>query len=301
MAIVIVTFIVISSIVVHGSSIAVFTLGKRINTLQLTMSYTTSPEDGPSWMNRLPRLSSQSRSQARSETSEELKMPDFPPGTLPPTGMPGQFLRRQREGDTSSRHSVRSFSRERRRHKSRDRGEGGPISQTAIFPATRSATEPLPNVQQDGEQHTEKEVSPDGSSQTAIESGSDRFDEKAEERGRFPHELDPEVQIYDEGGHLVIENQENDEVIVLKRTESRQREGISDAVREGAAEATAAAKGGSSWTSFKRVCADAYSQEMQKRKAKSTADRKHEPARAYQFGNTVSLMWHKALVSFADT
>lgn len=281
----IVTFIVIASIVVHGSSIAVFTLGKRINTLQLTMSYTTSPEDGPSWMNRLPRLSSQSRSQARSETSEELKMPDFPPGTLPPTGLPGQFLRRQREGDSSARHSVRSFSRDRRRHRSRDHSEGGPVSQTAIFPATRSATEPLPKI--DPEAHADKEVSPDGSLQTAVESGSEPFDEKVGERRASPPESEPEVQIYDEGGNIVIENQDDD-VIVLKRTDTRERDHVADAVREGVDEVTAVAKGGgSSWSSFKRVVGDAYSQEMQKRKAKNAADRKHEPARAYQFGNTV--------------
>ena len=49
----VVTFLVICSILVHGSSIAVFTLGKRINTLTLTLSYTQDNESGPSWMNRL--------------------------------------------------------------------------------------------------------------------------------------------------------------------------------------------------------------------------------------------------------
>ncbi|KAK5239824.1 Na+/H+ antiporter, partial [Cryomyces antarcticus] len=48
------TFLVIVSIIVHGSSIAVFTLGKHINTLTLTMSYTQANEEGPTWMDRLP-------------------------------------------------------------------------------------------------------------------------------------------------------------------------------------------------------------------------------------------------------
>jgi sodium/hydrogen antiporter len=49
------TFLIISSIVVHGSSIAVFTLGKRLNNMTLTMTYTTN---GPtqSWLSRLPRI-----------------------------------------------------------------------------------------------------------------------------------------------------------------------------------------------------------------------------------------------------
>lgn len=52
----IVTFIVVSSTIVHGSSVAVFTLGKRINTLALTISYSKAPQEGPLWMERLPRM-----------------------------------------------------------------------------------------------------------------------------------------------------------------------------------------------------------------------------------------------------
>lgn len=49
-------FLVISSIIVHGSSIAVFTLGKRLNNIAITMTYTRTQTQGgePSWMKRLP-------------------------------------------------------------------------------------------------------------------------------------------------------------------------------------------------------------------------------------------------------
>ncbi|PRT53232.1 Na(+)/H(+) antiporter [Wickerhamiella sorbophila] len=49
-------FLVISSIIVHGSSIAVFTLGKRLNNMAITMTYTRTQTQGgePSWMKRLP-------------------------------------------------------------------------------------------------------------------------------------------------------------------------------------------------------------------------------------------------------
>ncbi|KAK9380343.1 Sodium/hydrogen exchanger family-domain-containing protein [Kockiozyma suomiensis] len=52
----IVSFMIIASIIVHGSSIAVFTLGKRLNTMAITMSVTTGNQSGPSWLQRLPRI-----------------------------------------------------------------------------------------------------------------------------------------------------------------------------------------------------------------------------------------------------
>ncbi|KAK6873425.1 Na(+)/H(+) antiporter [Candida tropicalis] len=57
----IVCFIVITSIVVHGSSVAVLTLGKRLNRMAITMSFTTTmgQESGGGsggWMQRLQKL-----------------------------------------------------------------------------------------------------------------------------------------------------------------------------------------------------------------------------------------------------
>jgi CPA1 family monovalent cation:H+ antiporter len=54
----IVTFIVITSIVVHGSSVAVLTLGKRLNRMAITMTFTTTntQDGGPQWMQRLQKL-----------------------------------------------------------------------------------------------------------------------------------------------------------------------------------------------------------------------------------------------------
>lgn len=49
------TFLIIASIVVHGSSIAVFTLGKRLNNMTITLSYTTGGAS-QSWLSRLPRI-----------------------------------------------------------------------------------------------------------------------------------------------------------------------------------------------------------------------------------------------------
>ncbi|KAM0321640.1 hypothetical protein ACHAQA_009996 [Verticillium albo-atrum] len=276
------TFLVIASIIVHGSSIAVFTLGKRINTLSLTMSYTTSPEDGPTWMNRLPRISSQSRSQARSiSEEEELKMPDFPPGTLPPVGVTGQFLRRQKEGENTKQGS-RSSSAHRRGRKSRDHGgvgPGGPVSQSAIFPTRQSSTEQSSHG---------KESTSDSSPQTLVEGDSDRFDEKTE-HSPSPHHEHDQLNIYEEGSNIVIENRDGD-VLAMEPSHSRGR-ALSEAV---AAETSTtrpapAQRSGSvvNWTNFKQTVSGVYRDEIEKRKGKNQNEAKHEPARAYQFGNTI--------------
>ncbi|KAI6245129.1 putative Na(+)/H(+) antiporter [Erysiphe necator] len=140
------TFLVISSILVHGSSIAVFTLGKHINTLALTMSYTVGNEDGPGWVNRLPKITSTSRSQAKSISlgtdENELKIGDLPPGMLPPIGIPREFLRRQKE-EESPVYNVYPVSRNRNERKKSmlwedEVGPGGPISRSAIFPQRES-------------------------------------------------------------------------------------------------------------------------------------------------------------------
>lgn len=47
------TFLIISSIIVHGSSIAVFTLGKRLNNMTITMTFTSSSAQNVGWMSRL--------------------------------------------------------------------------------------------------------------------------------------------------------------------------------------------------------------------------------------------------------
>ncbi|OKL58081.1 hypothetical protein UA08_06622 [Talaromyces atroroseus] len=203
------TFLVIASIVVHGSSIAVFTLGKRINTLTVTLSYTTANEDGPSWMNRLPRVQSLSRSslslrKADSEASND-QASDYPPGMLPPVGMPGNFLRRVREGDDESSgvSSRRPQSLRPKRRRMRRSNVGGPISQSAIMPARRTeVTSPAE------EKTTQPEESPPVSEEEREE--RERIEREGSparaERDRFGQE--PEIEVYQEGNKIIIEDEE---------------------------------------------------------------------------------------------
>lgn len=278
----IVTFIVISSILVHGSSIAVFTLGKRINTLSLTMSYTAAPEDGPTWMNRLPRISSQSRSQAKmSEASfdDELKSPDVPAGTLAP---PGGFLRRRKDDEGRSSRASSLVSRRRKR---KDDDVGGPISQSAIFP---NRDTPLMSPTQT--EKDEMEISQDTNDSTP---SGDTAKEKEVEAGDESHrgrrrDAEP-VQVYEEGHDMIFENQEGDVLDVQPSPKASPR-----ASREELPLPATASQGekppGSMWTfeGIRSRVSNMYTTELEKRsKDKSQSNKKSEPARAYQFGNTV--------------
>jgi sodium/hydrogen antiporter len=224
------TFLVITSIVVHGSSVAVFTLGKHINTLTLTMSYTTANDQGPSWMERLPRIQSRSRTsmsmsiaRSDSEVDEKSEKPGFAPGTLP-LGFPGQFLRRQREEDNPSRTQSRASSRHRsRRSRKFERGEGpgGPISKSAIGPVIRPDTDE-PFARSDSETLAAKSESP-----------PDREDQKMAEQkpdvGPKPETgetVAPESgEIFEEGENTVYEDEEGNVLAVEKNKGPAMREG----------------------------------------------------------------------------
>ncbi|EEA28623.1 Na+/H+ antiporter Nha1 [Talaromyces marneffei ATCC 18224] len=199
------TFLVIASIVVHGSSIAVFTLGKRINTLTITLSYTAANDEGPSWMNRLPRVQSMSRSslslrKADSEASNE-PAAEYPPGMLPPIGVPGNFLRRVKEGDEEGGRRSQSLRSKRRRK--RMTNAGGPISQSAIMPARRSeVTSPA----------EEKGTPPEESSPVRKDERQEQ--DRIEREGSPPqaerdrHGREHQIEVYQEGNKIIIEDEE---------------------------------------------------------------------------------------------
>lgn len=191
------TFIIISSILVHGSSIAVFTLGKRINTMTVTLSYTTANEEGPSWMNRLPRVQSIAKGSMSFRKPDEDESPseggpEFPPGTLPPIGVPGNFLRRVRDEEDTDTPSTRSTRRRRRYRRDRD-SFGGPISQSAITPQRPS------DAQSQEEQEPKEELEE-----------RDRIEREgsapSRERDRFGRE--PVMEVFLEGKNMIIEDEE---------------------------------------------------------------------------------------------
>ncbi|KAF2280664.1 uncharacterized protein EI97DRAFT_428761 [Westerdykella ornata] len=210
-------FLVITSIIVHGSSIAVFTLGKRINTLSVSLTYTQANEDGPSWMDRLPRIQSRSKSSmslgrrpSASDISE--KGDTAGSGLLPAIGIPGQFLRRQKEEDVSSRTALR-------RRWDGPRGAGGPISESAIRP-DRSPGEKT------------ETTSPLRDSDTLAVPG-DESPESSLTREK-PGDWEEEEELYQEGRDTVIEDEEGN---VLGTRHSRRGEGKKEREEADAAEA----------------------------------------------------------------
>jgi Na(+)/H(+) antiporter len=232
----VVTFLVITSILVHGSSIAVFTLGKRINTLTITLSYTQDNERGPAWMNRLPRITSQSRSMSRMDSSDlevDEKL-DVPPGELPPIGIPKLHLRRQREDEYEKKPMSRSSSlgrSRRRRRKDKDTGErlGGPISQSAIAPARTSepgllqqesgsdtlfekSGEPSPQSPQDRLVTGSPTSSPERDQLEAEHEAEARKEASGREHSPVPENRPADIEVYEEGDNLIVEDEEGNVV-----------------------------------------------------------------------------------------
>ncbi|KAF1826917.1 uncharacterized protein K489DRAFT_414471 [Dissoconium aciculare CBS 342.82] len=193
----IVCFLVIVSIVVHGSSIAVFTLGKHINTLSLTMSYTQA-NDANHWTDRLPRIQSRSRTSmsfARSDTSFDEKS-NVPMGQMP-YGAPGTFLRRQKEDENPSRVQSRASSRHRsRRSRNWDsHGPGGPISRSAFGPTHRSSSLDPPRSRA-------------GSDTPATKSEKPANDKGTGERNQDQNGATSPGEVFEEGHHTVFEDED---------------------------------------------------------------------------------------------
>jgi hypothetical protein len=93
-----------------------------------------------------------------------------------------------------------------------------------------------------------------------------------------------DVEIYDEGDHIVIENRDGDVIAV----ESVPGEwGEKDAEKLSKLEPGAAGPSGWGYGALKQRIVNWRDEEIEKRKEKETKGRKGEPARAYQFGTTV--------------
>ena len=326
------TFLVITSIVVHGSSIAVFTLGKHINTLTLTMSYSKAVDE-PNWMDRLPRIQSRSKSQMsypRSDSSLDEKGA-LPPGMLPTVGQ-GSFLRQQKEEDNPSRVQSRSSSRHRsKRSKNWEngRGPGGPISQSAIAPQPRHT---FPG--------TDEPFNRSDSDTLAVKSESPTSSEERKDAEAGQDAAVGPGEIYEEGDNTVFEDEEGNVLAVERshgedqpnREEAERREGRRLMHEEGADRNRGVAphegdQGGEEVMERLRSIGDEAKDKVEGSPAPpperpgrvwreglrkmSTAgflgrrdeaqkppdggnlepmpkeERKHGPARAYQFGNTI--------------
>jgi NhaP-type Na+/H+ or K+/H+ antiporter len=308
-------FLVICSIIVHGSSIAVFTLGKHINTLTISLSYTQANEDGPTWMDRLPRIQSRSKSSMSgrrpSDSDFDEKQELAGPGQLPPVGHPGQFLRRQKEEEADSRSGSVNPSARRRRWDV-GRGPGGPISQSAIGPV-RSKRD-------------QSEVTLPTQDSDTLAGPSDDSPESSltkEKRAERQDSDEGEEEIYREGDQTIIEDEEGNVLEVRKseKGESKQdraqheeadarrlmkekhvEHGVAQTehggkVEEAPGKAVEGAKEGlehpGKWNMRKRMQSFSHRQYPGGEQEPAMPPKAHKPAPkrgaalAYQFGNTI--------------
>lgn len=271
------TFLVICSIIVHGSSVAVFTLGKHINTLTLTMSYTQAND--ASWMERLPRIQSRSKSSMSLNRDSSMNEKfDFPAG---PGVVPKNFLRRQREEENPSRASSR---RPVRRKKS---SYGGPISQSAIAPIRSPGEGP------------ELQVRRSDSDTLAMRSDESPDKDQLESSGpTTPADRDGEGgEIFEEGQDTVYEDSDGNVLEVEhedRRLSDAQREGHeqreADRLREKAGGSEKPAMAKDDPESDSRGWREILKGKQLRRRADPSSEKPKPtrgPARAYQYGNTI--------------
>lgn len=222
------TFLVITSIAVHGSSVAVFTLGRRINTLTLTLSFTTGNEKSSNWMERLPRIASRSKSDGQSYASSDFSGDEknFPPGQLPPIGVPKLALRRQKDQDYEREKPIGRAERRSRskRRKRKGMGEGGPISDSAIHPQQHSDPNLLTNDLALSSPDTSRRPSirrmSTDQERDVLSPGSEPATERAlnkakreSETGTPDHNEESDsgqvdIEAYEEREHMIIEDEE---------------------------------------------------------------------------------------------
>ena len=320
-------FLVILSIAIHGSSIAVFTLGKRINTLTLTLSYTQDVETGRSWMDRLPRISaSNSKSASRDEVAsvEVNEKSLFSPGAFGPNGVPGTFLRRQTDENEKLRTPPNGRSRRKRKWQP-GQGPGGPISDSAITPQRQPKS-------------TAK-VDPDNGQDTLVEQGADQgiglaaqttyrisvtpkssTSTSSEEPVSGIHSA--KMQAFEEGDKIVVEDPDGNIVSVTDK-EDQSAEGkaleigsqqpeLHQAVVEEAGKGKAGTdvedqaappearklavsprprtrlyRQFSDWRERNKFKREGENYDADEREKMKAAERKRGPAHAYQFGNNI--------------
>ncbi|KAB8360774.1 hypothetical protein FH972_024508 [Carpinus fangiana] len=310
------TFLVITSILIHGSSIAVFTLGKHINTLTITMSYTKGNEKSVDWMDRLPRIQSRSKtsmSKGGESGDEEGALPDYPAATLP-----SGFLRRQKEEDTPK--PFRPFGRGSNKHRnsgkldSSDYRPGGPIDPSAIAPARREYDISPEKSESDTLAAMSEQTSSEGKESPPTSRGGTRRRKRREKEGEVYREGDDDIIEDEDGNVLEVLHADEDETEaerqrslehevkqlmsdedvehgVSQRAEN-ERPGVDTEARDAAQEAD---KG---WRQFKKFAGwksgkdDATPETEQKPRAEKDAkvgppERRHGPARAFRFGRTI--------------
>jgi Alkali metal cation/H+ antiporter Nha1 C terminus/Sodium/hydrogen exchanger family len=169
----------IAQIIVHGSSIAVFTLGKHLNTLSFTITYTqdngttqASAQSGATWASRLPRMSIATR-----RPLSKHKKGKIGPISAPQDGRP-------LNGDTLR--------------------EGGPISLSAIGRPADVDTAPGAARRREERRHDIENVRLEGETEKDEEPSEETQEEDYEEK------INDGEEAWREGDNIIVENEEGE-------------------------------------------------------------------------------------------
>jgi Alkali metal cation/H+ antiporter Nha1 C terminus len=176
----------ISQIVVHGSSIAVFTLGKRLNTLSFTITYTqengttqASASAGAAWASRLPRMSIASR-----KGLERARKGKIGPISAPQDGRPL---------------NIDTFR------------AGGPISLSAIGQGVTVVTAPEATRRREQRRHEVEDLRPSEEREDRGGQGEETREEKINEGH----------QAWRQGDSIIVEDEEGEVIKTISSPRQR--------------------------------------------------------------------------------
>ncbi|PBP18203.1 Na+/H+ antiporter nha1 [Diplocarpon rosae] len=220
------------------------------------------------------------------------------------------FLRRQKEEDNPSYMGSRASSIIPRRRKKKwddGLGPGGPISQSAIYPARRSPSEhssentPSPRTPGDNSPEAEKNIEDE---QNERDLGEVQHDPEMEEiRHRHSNDTRRDThmsaaerrpdrnEVYQEGDDIIIEDQDG-EVVDSKITSHTRREREASAKKTGNGAQHDVEESGLGFKNLKKKLGiwrsrDGPEDEVGESKGAKAPARKRGPALAYQFGKTI--------------
>ena len=238
----VVCFIVITSILIHGSSVAVFALGKKLNTMAITMTLTTTntQEQGSSWLSRLSKLDKTSTSFSLHRVDTQAKStsaPESPNGVetsgikvRPAGGAKRKKHKKKKHPVSKLRYSLSNASPE----------EEEPIKRQRPQTEFLQLGKPAPDSNSLSDEEGEKDISqklesttPENENAKEYASAKDVTDsEKQEEQNvgpettREPERENDSLVAYEEGRLIILEDTSGEHATVLKEDDKPDKDSV---------------------------------------------------------------------------
>lgn len=217
----IVCFIVITSIVVHGSSVAVLLLGRRLNRMTLTMSFTTTntQEHGPSWMSRLQKLDKTSSSfslhridSVVPDTDLGLRTPTIETSGVKIRPAGGAKRKKQRRGFRLGKAKLAELGSDPTTERQRPQAEFLQLGRRDADQSTLAGAREKEELSDSFDSHTRKQEEEEVPYKHQHHAGGLFHDPEKDipDSERELEQLDNERNVYEEGDQIVVENQDGE-------------------------------------------------------------------------------------------